>query len=92
MKYRDIILLISASAALTANAGSTCQSNPSSNISSVSSKKSKYDSIPNLHRVDLGAPLQANQTCALWQECKGRQGFFGRDMKTTTCRTDGGAP
>jgi hypothetical protein len=36
--------------------------------------------------------VHANQTCALWQVCKGRDGFFGRDIKTTTCRTDGGAP
>jgi len=42
--------------------------------------------------VDLGEPLHANQTCVLWQVCKGRDGFFGRDIKTTTCRTDGGAP
>lgn len=59
MKYRDIILLISASAALMVKGGSTCQSKPS-NTTKVPSKISKYDFIPNFHRVELGAPLQAN--------------------------------
>ena len=92
MKYRDIILLISASAFLLVESGSVCTSNPNANLTKTTSKKLRYDLLPNFHRVELGEPLHANQTCMLWQECKGREGWFGRDMKTTTCRTDGGAP
>lgn len=96
MKYRDIILLISASATLLlVKSGSVCQGNhptTTDNLPKAASKKLRYDLLPNFHRVDLGAPPSADATCMLWQECKGRQGFFGRDMKTTTCRTDGGAP
>ena len=50
----------------------------------------RIDQTPNFERVDF--PTADNSTCVLWQECNGREGFFGRSMKTTTCRTDGGAP
>ena len=80
---------------LLVKSGSVCQGNhptTTDNLPKAASKKLRYDLLPNFHRVDLGAPPSADATCMLWQECKGRQGFFGRDMKTTTCRTDGGAP
>jgi hypothetical protein len=61
-------------------------------ISASTAKGVRWDQTPNIQRVDLGQPLHANETCVLWQECKGRGIWpFGRPMDSTTCRVDGGA-
>lgn len=61
-------------------------------LGTLMAQQLRMDQTPNFQRVDLSIPPADNKTCILWQECVGREGFFGRDMKTTTCRSDGGAP